>query len=106
MGIVLGLTWMTVTGTAGALGVSCWLADLTSVQPTPQSSQSAKATANEYHARLVRLSVFITIFLLDSLVAYVYPVGGRYRTMPTEADLSVLLSTAGDLPMRSTDEVY
>jgi hypothetical protein len=68
MGMVLGLTFMTVTDTAGVPDVSCWLADLTSVQPDVQISGRDKATTIAYHDRLVRLSCFIAIFPLDSPV--------------------------------------
>src|SRR5262245_34368216 len=82
MGMLRGVTWMTVTDTAGALGASCLLADLTSLQPAPQSSRSEQATANRYHDRLARLSFFIAIVPLNSPVACAFPVGRRQRTMP------------------------
>src|SRR6266487_1016479 len=64
---------MTVTDTDGALGVSCWLADLTSLQPEIQITRSDKATAIEYHDRLVRLSCFIAVFPLTSPMACAFP---------------------------------
>src|SRR4029453_2154355 len=88
MGIVLGLTWMTVTGTAGALGVSCVLADLTSEQPTPHSSQSDKAAANAYHERLMRLSCFIAIVFLHPLWRVHSPRAGATEPCPTETEVS------------------
>ena len=86
MGIVLGLTWMTVTGTAGALGV-CGLADLTSEQPAPQSSQSDKATANGHHERLVRLSCFIAIVFLHPC-GVCTPRADATEPCPTETEVS------------------
>lgn len=58
------------------------LAELTSVQPAPQSSRSDKATANGQHERLMRLSFFMAIVVLHSPVACSFPVGGHHRTMP------------------------
>jgi hypothetical protein len=55
---------MTVTDTAGALGVSCVLADLTSVQPETTMSRSDQAISIVYHDRLVRLSCVIAVFPL------------------------------------------
>src|SRR5262245_58850491 len=52
-----------------APGASGLLADVISLQPTPQSSQSGKGTANGYHEWLVRLSRSMAIFFLDSPVA-------------------------------------
>jgi hypothetical protein len=78
---------MTVTGTAGALGVCCGLADLTSEQPAPQSSQSDKAAANGHHERLMRLSCFIAIVFLHSLWRVRSPWADATEPGPTGAEV-------------------
>src|SRR5262245_11158099 len=88
MGTVLGVICITVTGTAGALGTSFVLADLTSEQPTAQSSQSDKAAANVHHVRLMRLSCFIAIVFLHSLWRVRSPWADATEPGPTGAEVS------------------